>query len=387
MTAAKIAQNLPVPVLIMARELNQGGVERDVAKIAMRLDRTRFDPHVSTFKAFGLRYEELQAAGVPLLHLPLTSLFSTECLASARKMRRYIREHGIQIVHSYDPSGVFGIPVARSMGVPVVIGSQLSYRGILDWRTQFLLRASDRLADAILVNCEAIRKYMIADEKIEEQRIELCYNGVVTAEFYPAEEPRPKELADASFVIGTVCVLRPEKALDLLQEAFARVRHLKPGMKLLLVGSGNEFANLQANAARLGIAADTVFVPAAREVAMWMRALDIYVLPSKSEAFSNSLLEAMACGCAVIGSRVGGTPEMIGTEGDRGFLFESGNVGDLAAKFEQLIMNDNLRKDFGVRAAAFVRQNLTIEIAAERTGAMYERLLQRKMAKKATAVT
>ncbi len=375
-------QNHRIPVLIMARELDQGGVERDVAKIAMQLDRTRFDPHVGTFYAHGLRYEELKAAGVPVLHLPLPSLFSAACLASARKMRRYIREHGIQIVHSYDASGVFGIPVARSMRVPVAISSQLSYRGILDWRTQFLLRASDRLSDAILVNCEAIRKYMIADEGIEARRVELCYNGVVTTEFYPADEPRPPELAGASFVIGTVCVLRPEKALTLLQEAFAKVRHLKPGMKLLLVGSGAELANLQANAARLGIAADSVFIPATREVPKWMRALDIYVLPSKSEAFSNSLLEAMACGCAVIGSRVGGTPEMIGATGERGLLFESGNVEDLVVKFEQLIINDDLRKQFGVQAAKFVRQNLTIEIAAERTGAMYERLLQAKSGKK-----
>jgi glycosyltransferase involved in cell wall biosynthesis len=374
-------QKLPIPVLIMARQLDQGGVERDVAKIAMRLDRTRFEPHVSTFHAYGLRYEELRAAGVPLLHLPLPSLASVDCLTSAWKMRRYIREHGIQVVHSYDSSGVLGMTVARAIGVPLVIGSQLSHRDILDQRTRFFLRSVDRFADAILVNCEAIRKYMMAVEGIEEHRLELCYNGVVTTEFYPAEEPRPPELAGASFVIGTVCVLRPEKALTLLQEAFAKVHHLKAGMKLLLVGSGGELANLQANAARLGIAGDSVFIPATSEVAKWMRSLDIYVLPSMSEAFSNSLLEAMACGCAVIGSRVGGTPEMIGTTGDRGLLFESGNVEDLVAKFEQLILNDDLRKDFGVRAAAYVRQNLTIEIAAERTGAIYERLLQRKTGK------
>ena len=297
-------------------------------------------------------------------------------------MRRYIRDHGIQVVHSYDSSGVLGSTVARAIGVPLVIGSQLSHRDILDPRTRMFLRSVDRFADAILVNCEAIRKYMMAVEGIAENRLELCYNGVVTTEFYPAKEPLPQELNGASFVIGTVCVLRPEKALSLLQEAFSRVRHLKPGMKLVLVGSGGELANLQANAARLGIADDNVFVPATSEVAKWMRALDIYVLPSMSEAFSNSLLEAMACGCAVIGSRVGGTPEMIGTAGDRGFLFESGNVADLAAKFEQLIVNDELRKDFGVRAADYVRRNLTIEIAAERTGAMYERLLERKTGKK-----
>ena len=80
----------PVPVLIMARELDQGGVERDVAKIAMHLDRSRFIPHVATYYAKGLRYEELRAAGIPILHLPLQSLLSMDSLRSALKLRRYI---------------------------------------------------------------------------------------------------------------------------------------------------------------------------------------------------------------------------------------------------------------------------------------------------------
>ena len=369
----------PVPVLIMARELDQGGVERDVAKIAMHLDRSRFIPHVATYYAKGLRYEELRAAGIPILHLPLQSLLSMDSLRSALKLRRYIKEHGIRVVHSYDASGVFALPVGRVSGVPVLIGSQLSYRSILDARTQRLLRLSDHLADVVLVNCEAIRRYMIEDEGMPADRVELCYNGVVTTEFHPAGDAgRPPAVASASLVIGTVCVLRPEKALLLLEEAFARVRNLKPGMKLLLVGSGPELAKLQDHATRLGIADATVFIPATRDVATWLRAMDVFVLPSYSEAFSNSLLEAMACGCSVVGSRVGGTPELIGANEERGFLFESGNAGDLAAKLTRLITEDALRRDLASRATSFVCENLTIEIAAQRTAAMYEKLLERK---------
>jgi L-malate glycosyltransferase len=370
----------PVAVLIMARELDQGGVERDVAKIAMHLDRSRFTPHVATYYAKGLRYEELRAAGIPILDLPLRSLLSMEAVRSAMKLRRYIKEHGIRIVHSYDASGVFALPVARTAGVPVVIGSQLSYRTILDSRTQRLLRLSDHVADVVLVNCEAIRRYMIEDEGVSPDRVEICYNGVVTAEFHSANgKVRPEPLAGASLVIGTVCVLRPEKALLLLQEAFARVRHLEAGMKLLIVGSGPELPKLQENAARLGIGGATVFIPATRDVAAWLRSMDIFVLPSYSEAFSNSLLEAMACGCSVIGSRVGGTPELIGSNEERGFLFESGNTADLAAKLGRLIEDQALRCELASRAARFVRENLTIEIAAQRTAAIYDELLKRKL--------
>jgi len=362
----------------MARDLDQGGVQRDVAKIAMGLDRKRFEPHVATYFAEGLRYQELRAAGVPLLHVPLTSLLSAQALQSAIKMRRYIKQHGIRLVHAYDVSGVFCIPVARSMRVPVTIASQLSYREILDRRTQRLLRMTDGMADAVLVNCEAIRKYMIEHEHIPADRVELCYNGVVTTEFFPAPIPQADAISKASLVIGTVCALRPEKALPLLQEAFSQVRRLDSNMKLVIVGSGPQFASVKENALRLGIEEASVFIPATRNVATWMRSMDIFVLPSYSEAFSNSLLEAMACGCSVVGSRIGGTPELIGSNEERGLLFKSGDAADLAGKLSKLITDIDLRRNLATLAVNFVRNNLTIEIAAERTATIYEKLLQRK---------
>src|SRR5579863_3450515 len=113
------SQTAPVPVLITARELDQGGVERDVTKIAMHLDRSRFEPHIATFYAKGLRYDELRAAGIPILDLPLRSLMSADALRLASKLRSYIKQHGIRIVHAYDASGVFVLPVARLAGVPI----------------------------------------------------------------------------------------------------------------------------------------------------------------------------------------------------------------------------------------------------------------------------
>lgn len=365
----------PIPVLITARELDQGGVERDVTKIAMHLDRSRFEPHVGAFYAHGLRYEELRSAGVPVLDLPLRSLVSLETLRLGRAMQRYVKKHRIQVVHAYDASGVFVLPVARLCGVPVTIGSQLSYREILDKRTQRLLRMSDSVPDAILVNCEAIRRYMISDEHVAAQRLEICFNGVDTSQFFP-----PDSRPSTAKMIGTVCALRPEKNLPLLQEAFAKVRHMQPALKLVFIGSGAELQNLRDNATRLGILEASVFVPATREVPNWLRSLDIFVLPSYSEAFSNSLLEAMACGCAVVASQVGGSPELTGEQEERGLLFESGNVEGLAAQLTRLIGDSHFRKRLGSCAAQYAKDQLSIQIAAERTGAIYERLLLRKRA-------
>jgi glycosyltransferase involved in cell wall biosynthesis len=369
----------PTPILMTVRELHHGGIERDVTKIAMEIDRSRFEPHVASYRAGGMRFEELRRAGVPILHLPLSSLKSPSTVSVAMRMRRYVREHGIRLVHAYDSSAVFVLPIARALRVPAVLSSTLGNRNLMDRRTRRQVRWTDKIVDAVVVNCEAMRRHMIDDEHISSARIELCYNGVDSAQFYPAAARKPAPVANASFVVGAVCVLRPEKALDLLQEAFAWVRHLKPGMKLLIVGSGPELPRLEANSRRLGLQDDCIFVPATPLVPQFLRAIDIFVLCSHSEAFSNGLLEAMACGCAVVGSRVGGTPELIGND-ERGLLFQPGDVHDLAAKLVLLIGNEQRRRQFGALGAEFARRELSIEIAAGRMAEIYETVLRRKRA-------
>ncbi len=355
------------------RELDQGGIERDVAKIATHLDRERFDPHVMAFWAHGFRYDELRAAGVPVIEFPVRSLTSLETLRLAAKFRRYITQHGFQVVHGYDASYIFACTVARLARVPVTIGSQLSYLDTVDERTQMWLRLGSRVPDAMLANCEAMRRNLVDDVHLRESRVELIYNGVDTTQFYP-----PLSRPAKASTIGCVCALRVEKNLPVLQQAFANVHVSHPEVRLVIVGSGTQLKSLQENAARLGIEDVSDFIPATREVPDWLRKMDIFVLPSYSEAFSNSLLEAMACGCAVVGSRVGGTPELTGPNEERGLLFTSGNADELAAQLGRLISNPTFRHELGNKAARFAKESLSIEIAAARTGAMYERLLQKK---------
>ncbi|MDE3165506.1 MAG: glycosyltransferase [Acidobacteriota bacterium] len=368
----------PIPVLLTVRELNHGGIERDVAKISVHMDRSRFVPHVATYAARGLRYEELAKAGVPVLELPLSSFLSRQALACAFRLASYVRRNRIRVVHSYDPTAAFCAPVARAARVPVVLSSQLGSRELLDARSRKTLRWSDRMVDGFVVNCEAMRRHLVEDEGVRAEAIHLCYNGVDTRQFFPAAQARPEPVADASLVIGAICVLRPEKALDVLQEAFAQVRHLDPRMRLLIVGSGPELGKLQANAARLGIEDACRFHPSTAEVPKFLRAIDIFVLCSHSEAFSNALLEAMACGCAAVGTRVGGTPELTGGNGERGLLCRAGDPRDLAEKLARLIGDEALRRDLSHKAAEFAHGTLSIEKAVERTAAIWEEELRKR---------
>jgi L-malate glycosyltransferase len=370
----------PIPVLLMVRELGIGGCERDVAKLAKALDRSLFTPHVGCFLSEGLRFEELRAAGVPILRLPVRSFQSWSAVEGARILRRYLREHQIKIVHSFDvPTVLFGVTIAHFSGIPAVVSAQLGERELYSKRDHKLLRWTDKLADVVVANSRSIQQYLIDREHIPADRTYLCHNGVETSVFHPSagNEPKPPAVADASLVIGTVCALRPEKRVDLLLKAFAQVRHLCPGMKLLIVGGGPVLPQLEALRDQLGIAADCIFQPAQSEVVRWMRALDIYVMCSESESFPNALLEAMACGCTVVGSRVGGIPELI-TDGVSGLLFETKSVESLVAALTKLILDPALRRRFAQQAASLARETFSMEINARRNTSLYRTLLARK---------
>ena len=366
----------PVPIVLVVRELGSGGIERDVAKLALGIDKNRFTVYVAAYQTDGVRADELRAAGVPLMHLDVPNLKSWRALRSAAKFSRFLHRNRIRLVHAWDASGVFVVPLARLNRVPVALLSTLGYRDLLDARTQKQFRFTDRFVDAIVVNCEAMRKHLMSDYSIAPERIELCRNGVNTSEFYAADTPKPEPVAGAPLVVGAVSVLRIEKNLGLLQEAFAK-GGLPSGSKLLLVGSGPELPKLQANCRRLGIEDASVFVPAVPDVAPYLRAIDIFVSCSYSEAFSNSLLEAMACGCCVIGSRVGGTPELI-ADGERGLLFESGNADELARKITMVVGDAQLRHRLAENAADFAARELNMNRAVQCMSGIYETMLRRR---------
>jgi glycosyltransferase involved in cell wall biosynthesis len=364
----------PWPILLLVRRLDYGGCERDLSKVALGLDRSVFEPHVGCFQPEGIRLAELQEAGIPIVHLPVTSFVSRSAIDGALTLRRYIRRHRIALVHAHDvPTVLFATPLARAFGARAVVSSQVSYRSLIGPLEHRLLRVVDRFADRVVVNCQAMFKHMVEDEGLPPERAYLCYNGVDTSVFHPGVPQSPAPLRDAQLIIGTIANLRPEKGIHLLLEAFAAVR--RPGLKLFIVGSGPSRDELQALSRRLGLENDCVFQPGKPQIAGEMRSLDIFVLPSFSEAFSNALLEAMASGCAVAGADVGGTPELI-QDGKTGLLFRVGDSQDLALKLRRLIDEEELRRQFRESAVAFARENFQIQRTVKRMADLYQSLLQ-----------
>jgi len=362
----------------MVRELHHGGSERQMTETALGLDRARFEIHVGAFRVDGNRGDELRAAGVNIVHMPVRSFKPPGSLTAAWALAQYIRANNIRLVHTFDlPLTAWAIPATLYLTKAVALASQRSH---LDLTAPWLRRAllfAERRAHGVVVNCKFLERHLIEDAKIPPERIHICHNGIDLKRFQRMEAPRPAALPPDALVIGTVCGLRPEKGLPTLLEAFAATRKMSPNLRLAFVGSGSMLPELQRRAVELGIPDVCVFEPATSRVADWLRHIDIFVLPSLSEAFSNSLMEAMACGCCAVASRVGGNPELI-EDGIRGLLFTPGDAAGLAGVLQRAILDPDLRRRMAEAGRDFVHANLSRESAALRMGEIYSGLLENR---------
>ena len=359
----------PRRILLLAYQLGIGGSERQLTEVAKSLDPARFEPHVGCLHRDGIRGDELNALGVPIVSFDVRSFASLHAVTEGLRLTRLLRRRKFDLVHAFDvPMNVFAVPCAKLAGTPVVLSSQRAHRDLTSSLYRRALRLTDSLVDGIVVNCEYMRRHLADDEKVAPGKIHLCYNGVDTAVFRPSEAAAARDAG--SLTIGVVCSLRPEKGLPTLLHAFTLLQPQYPGARLLLVGGGPLEAELQQLANDLGIAHNTRFVPTQSNVADWLRQIDIFVLPSLSEALSNALMEAMACGCACVASNVGGNPELLGD--GRGLLFESGDVHQLLQHVQALAGDEALRGRLRSSALRWVSDRFTREASVKRMTQIYD---------------
>ena len=110
-------------------------------------------------------------------------------------------------------------------------------------------------------------------------------------------------------------------------------------------------------------------------VAECLSGIDIFVLPSRSEALSNSLMEAMACGCCVIASDVGGNPELV-RHNETGLLFPAGDAAALADALRSVLTNPAQRTRLAEAAVRFMHSGFSIRDSAARMGEIYLNLIE-----------
>jgi glycosyltransferase involved in cell wall biosynthesis len=362
-------------ILLMVREFHHGGSERQLVEVALGLDRGLFQPHVGAFRIEGIRTQDLRATNVPIFHVPVRSFKSPAALTAALALARYIRANNIRLVHTFDmPLTAYAIPVTRLLTSAIALASQRCHLSLASPSLRRAVLFAERRAHGVLVNCQFLERHLVEDADIAPERIHLCYNGVDLARFRRAPANRPPSLPPDALIVGVVCVIRPEKGLTTLLDAFARVRPLAANLRLVVVGSGPLLPDLQNHARDLGVLDACIFEPSTNRVEEWLRMINIFVLPSLNEALSNSLMEAMACGCCPIASRVGGNPELI-EDGTSGLLFEPGDSADLARQLTEVIRTADLRARLADAAHDFVHANFSRAASAHRMAEIYGKLL------------
>ncbi len=175
------------PIVLLSQTLDLGGSERQLAELAMSLDRRRFQPMVVCFNSRGIRADELRRAGVSVVEFPLRSFVTPDAIAVAWRFYKWLRRHRVVIVHAFDvPTVAFAVPVARAARVPVVLSSQRGDRRLFTRAAQRGLRLTDRLADGVVVNSDYVRKVLVAQFGVRDEAIYTCPNGLDINVFHPA---------------------------------------------------------------------------------------------------------------------------------------------------------------------------------------------------------
>lgn len=371
----------PARVLLLSQALTQGGSERQLTATATSLDRSRFETHVAVMRSAGAgnhRADELRRAETPLTEFPMRS-FKTDWARQTIRLLKFLRRNRFDIVHSFDlPSNLFATAPARAAGVPVVLASQRSHRDLAPSWGRLAMRCCDRLCHGIVVNCDFLLDHMVKDEGAPRGKIHLCRNGLDTGRFHPLAPRQALPFPEGSVVIGTICALRPEKNLPLLMEAFAELAPHRPEIHLLVVGSGPVQPELERRIAEHGLGRRAHLQPSVADTAPWFRSIDIFVLPSRSEGLSNSVMEAMACGAVPVVSAAGGNPELV-KEG-RGLMFESGHRRQLVECLRRLLDDVPLREAISARASHWVASSLSLSEMAGTMARIYENLLASRQA-------
>jgi glycosyltransferase involved in cell wall biosynthesis len=292
--------------------------------------------------------------------------------ARAPRLEQWLRTVRPDVVHVHSGTWLKTAHAARRAGVPRVVHTA---HGLLDrepWHGMLLKRLAGRYTDHVVAVSSALQREIARQISRPAEGVELIPNGIDTSRFQPgARAGTLRErlgIADDAKVIGNVARLQDVKNHALLLEAFAPLARRIPDSHLVIVGEGPLRQELLDRAVKLGIADRVHLIGAEDDTAPLYRQFDLYVLPSKAEGTSMSLLEAMASGIPVVASAVGGTPDLL-AHGARGRLVPSGD----AAALEQG-MFEALTDPSAARVAGVARHDVVREYSERAMVTAYERL-------------
>jgi len=314
----------------------------------------------------------IRADGFPSFTLPLHDPGHVYGIV---QLRQLLRLAPCDLVHSHDGRGQT-LAWLASMAMPVRRVASRRVAFLPKYRWTYRLKYGST-CDAVIAVSDYIRQRAI-DCGVPPSKIELIPDGIEIPPQLPTRELRAQARARWGFgerelLMGHLGAFTPEKGQDVALHALELLKERLPEARLLLAGEGPSLKSPEILQAREAVEDRVRFCGAVRDVSEFFCALDLFVMPSKSEGLGSSVLMAMSFGLPVVASRVGGLSELV-VDGCTGSLVEPASPLALAQAIAAAASQRARLQQWGLNARERARQ-FSVDIMVGRTEALYSRLL------------
>jgi L-malate glycosyltransferase len=338
--AVGLSRARPVPIAVVMTSFEPGGTERQMIEMVRRLDPSRWEVHLACFRAKGTWFQRAAEAAASVAEFPVHSFRTPRIVRHIRAFAGWCRARRIALVHTTELySNIFGLPAAALAAVPVRIANRREINPDKTPAQIAMQRAAYACAHRIAANSRAAAA-RLERERVPARKISVVPNGLDLRQFSLRVRRGPLRK------VIVVANLRREKGHDVLIDAAGSVLDRHPDARFEVVGGGPEQAALLDRVRARGIQHAFSFLGHRDDVAARLAGADIFVLPSRSEAFPNAVLEAMAAGLPIVASAVGGIPELL-ADNCTGLLVPPGDPASLSARLCQLMEDSSLGSRIG----------------------------------------
>jgi glycosyltransferase involved in cell wall biosynthesis len=326
-------------------------------------------------------YSALRRSFLAVLQLPLFLVSEWWCTW------RVIHRYRIDLIHShwFVPSGLIGALLRRFTGIPHVATVHGSDVNIL--KKYMLLhpfcRFITRNSSFITVNSTYMKRQLLMVSPGCTEMVRVIPMGIDPEQFVSLKNSDIRARYPAEYIIFSAGRLIELKGITYLIEAMPGILSRFPDTRLLIAGDGPEKENLikKIQTLNLGSRVTLLGTISHQDLPAYYHSADIFVLPSiftsgMTEALGVVLLEAMASGCPVIGSNIGGIPDII-TDGENGFLVPERNPVILAEKIILLLSDISIAEQFRQRGHETVRIRFSWEKISRQFSEIYVRVLDK----------
>jgi glycosyltransferase involved in cell wall biosynthesis len=360
-----------------------GGVAEAVALLALGLGEHGVASEVAGPRE-GRVPTDLAAAGVPVHRLAYDRGYGRPWrdARALRELTSLLRGGRFDLVHAHAAkAGLIGRLAARAAKVPAVYSPHcLPFVGEVsrarDLGSTAVERVAGPLTAGLLCVCEQERAVALDRRLVDPPRTHVVHNGAAACARSTEPDPRLTALrGDDGVVAGAVAVLREQKGLGDLLRAAPAILAADPRARVAIVGSGPLDDELRSQAAALGLDREQrfAFLPYEGPSARHLLGLDVYVLPSRWEAFPIGVLEALACGVPQVATDVGGVAEAITPA--TGVLVPPADPAVLARAVTEVLGDDPRRVAMAKASVARHAERFTVEAMVAGTARVYRDVL------------